>query len=367
MRVLHLAPLWFPVAADAVGGIETFTAGLIEGLDRLGCRNTLVASGDSRTAAELVPVMATNLVDMMAAGDAEEYSYYEQRQLLLALGRAAEFDVIHSSVGPGAYALSGVPGLRGRVLHSQHNPVTPDLGWFAGAHPDLWFSTVSEFQARALRDRGAGRCRVIPNGIRVDSFTFQPEGGGGLFFIGRIEWQKGPDLAVDIARGSGLPLTLAGPIIDEDFFRRAIEPHLGDQVRYVGKVDHLRKNELLGRAGCAVLPSRWDEPFGLVAIEAMACGTPVVALANGALPEVIDPGVTGFVARDEVELPALVSRALGLDRAAVRARAAARFDMPRVTSSYLHLYEEIAGASRRGPVGDAPEPPGHAHGSPRDR
>src|SRR5262249_11799475 len=98
--------------------------------------------------------------------------------------------------------------------------------------------------------------------------------------------------------------------------------------------------------GCAVLPSRWDEPFGLVAIEAMACGTPVVALANGGLPEVIDPGVTGFVTRDEGELPALVTRALGLDRGAVRARAAARFDMPAVAKAYFRLYQEITGARR---------------------
>jgi glycosyltransferase involved in cell wall biosynthesis len=282
----------------------------------------------------------------MASGAAEEYPYYEQHQLTLALERATETDLVHSVIGPGGYALSQVPGLRGRILHSQHNPVTRDLGWFASVNPDLWFSTVSEFHARQLRSRGARRCRAIPNGMPMSSYTFQPRGGEGLFFIGRIEWEKGPDLAVSVARRLGLPLTLAGPIIDRGFFRREIEPLLDGRVRYVGTVDHRRKNELFGRAACSVVPSRWDEPFGLVAIESMACGTPVVALARGGLPEVIDPGVTGYLAEDECELPALVTRALGLDRAGVWDRAAARFDMPRVANHYLRLYEEIAEASR---------------------
>jgi glycosyltransferase involved in cell wall biosynthesis len=179
----------------------------------------------------------------------------------------------------------------------------------------------------------------------MSSYTLQPRGGEGLFFIGRIEWEKGPDLAVSVARRLGLPLTLAGPIIDRGFFRREIEPFLDDRVRYVGTVDHHRKNELFGRAACSVVPSRWDEPFGLVAIESMACGTPVVALAHGGLPEVIDPGVTGYLASDEGELAALVTRALGLDRAGVRDRAAARFDIPRIARQYLRLYEEIVAAS----------------------
>jgi glycosyltransferase involved in cell wall biosynthesis len=346
MRVLHLAPLWFPVAADSVGGIETFTAGLIDELDRLGCRNTLIASGDSRTRAELVPVMPANLVETMASGAAEEYPYYEQRQLTLALERAGDFDLVHSVIGPGGYALSAVPGLQGCVLHSQHNPVTRDLGWFASVYPDLWFSTVSEFQARQLRSRGARRCRAIPNGIPMSSYTLRTRGGEGLVFLGRIEWEKGPDLAVGVAWRLGLPLTLAGPIFDEGFFRREIEPFLDDRIRYVGPVDHRRKDELFGRAACSVMPSRWDEPFGLVAIESMACGTPVVALARGGLPEVIDPGVTGYLASDEGELPALVARALELDRASVRDRANARFDIPKVANHYRQLYEEIAGASR---------------------
>ncbi len=344
MKILHLAPLWFPVSQDSLGGIETFLTGLIAALEKLGCRNTLIASGDSRTTAELVPVVPQNLYDQMRSGTAAEYEYYEQHQLLLALERAAEFDVVHSHAGWSAYVLSGTPGLWARVLHTQHNPVYRDQEWFVRQHPEMWISTVSEFQARRLWRQGAARCYAIHNGIDMASLTFQPRGGEGLLFIGRLEEGKGPDLAVQVARTLGRPLILAGPMVDEEFFDRTVRPFLDGQIRYVGMVDHHRKTELFGQAACVLMPSRWEEPFGLVAVEAMACGTPVVALANGALPEIVEPGLTGYLGRDEEALAILVTHALRLDRSAIRARAAARFDMPVVAERYHNLYTQIATA-----------------------
>jgi glycosyltransferase involved in cell wall biosynthesis len=283
----------------------------------------------------------------MADGTAWEYAYYEQHQLFFALRLAPEFDVVHSHIGSGAYALSGVPGLGRRVLHTQHNPVTADMEWFVRRHPDLWFSTVSEFQCQKLRAQGATRCHVIHNGLNVSAFAFQPRGGGGLLFLGRIEREKGPDAAVRVARALGQPLVLAGPVLDGGYFDCEIKPFLDDRVSYVGTVDHGGKSELFGRADCVIMPSRCDEGFGMVSVEAMACGTPVVALANGALPEVIDTGITGFVTRDEGELAGLVARALELDRSAIRDRVASRFNMPVVAAAYHRLYSEIA-ASQRG-------------------
>jgi glycosyltransferase involved in cell wall biosynthesis len=155
--------------------------------------------------------------------------YYEQHQLLLALQRASEFDVVHSHVGWGGYALSGALS-RPPVLHTQHNPVYGDQEWFVFEHPDLWYSTVSQFQARKFERCGATRCHVIHNGIDVSRFTFQPHGSDGLLFVGRMEEEKGPDLAVQVARALGRPLTLAGPIIDEEFFDQAI-PKRADPIR----------------------------------------------------------------------------------------------------------------------------------------
>ncbi len=342
MRILQVCPLWHPVARDAPGGIETFLAQLAPELEKLGCRVTLLASGDSRTPAELIPVVSQSLYGQMAAGTAAEYAYYEQHQLRLALGRAPEFDVLHSHVGCGAYVLSGLPGIDGRVLHTQHTPVYQDLEWFVRQHPDTWFSTVSEFQARKLWKQGATRCRAIHNGIDVADFTFKPGGAEGLLFIGRMEWAKGPDLAVQVARRLGRSLTLAGPIIEGEFFEHAVKPFLNDQIQYVGVVDHRQKNELFGQAGCVVLPFRGEEPFGLVTIEAMACGTPVVALASGALPEIVEPGLTGYLTQEEEALPALVTQAIQLDRAAIRARVTGRFDLSVAAQKYRQLYTRVA-------------------------
>lgn len=346
MRILHLAPLWFPVSRDAPGGIETYLPGLLSALGKLGCQCTLLASGDSSVEAELAPVIPRNLCAEMEAGTAAEYAYFEQHQLLLALELATEFDVVHSHIGGSAYVLSGVPGLGARVLHTQHNPVYPDQEWFVSRHPDLWFSTVSEFQARKICRLGASRCQVIPNGLDVTAFTYQPRGGDGLFFLGRMEEEKGPDIALRLARTLGRPLVLAGPIVDEAFFDRAIKPYLDDRIRYVGVVDHRRKNELFGQAGCVVMPSRVEEGFGMVSIEAMACGTPVVALGNGALPEIVEPGVTGYLASTEEGLAVASRQAFALDRAAIRDRVGARFDLPRIAERYCRLYENISTAAK---------------------
>jgi glycosyltransferase involved in cell wall biosynthesis len=334
MKVLHLGPLWFPVSRDAAGGRETWLAGLIGALEKLGCRNTLLAAGDSVVAGELVPVVPRHLVALMREQLAWEAAFYQEHQLILARERAAEFDLVHSHLSPGVFSFPG------RVLHTQHTPVWSDCQWFVKQHPDLWISTVSEFQARRFREAGARRVTVIPNGIEVATFTFQ-EQGSGLVFLGRIEHGKGPDLAVRVARQLNLPLTLAGPIVDNSLFETAIKPHLSEQIRYVGVVNHAQKNELLGGAACALLPFRGAEGFGLVSIEAMACGTPVVALANGALPEVVEPGVTGFLTADEHELGKLTVAALALDRRKIRERVSARFDMPVVAKKYMELYAKI--------------------------
>jgi glycosyltransferase involved in cell wall biosynthesis len=342
--VLHLAPLWLPVSEDAPGGIETFLSGLLAALEKLGCRNTLIASGDSRVAAEVIAATPTHLCAQMAAGTAWEYAYYEQHQLALALQHAPAADVVHSHVGGGAYALSSVPELRQRVLHTHHNPVTADLEWFVAQHPETRFSTVSEWQARRLRDRGAKHCEVIHNGIEVSRFALAPAGRDELLFVGRMESVKGADRAVQVAVELGRPITLAGPIVDDEFFHRAVAPFLSDRIRYVGVVDHRQKRELYGQAACLLVLSRQDEGFGLVAVEAMACGTPVVALANGALPEIVEPGVTGYLAGDEADVPALVEDAARLDRGAVRARVAARFDVSAAADRYRDLYARMGAA-----------------------
>jgi glycosyltransferase involved in cell wall biosynthesis len=347
MRVLQVCPLWFPVARDSHGGIETFLTHLVSALGKLGCEVTVLASGDSQVEAELLPAGPDHVGSLMKAGAAEEYSYYEQHQLEIALRHSSRFDLLHSHVGCGAYVLSAVDGLRGRVLHTVHTPVYRDMEWFAREHPEVWFSTVSHYQAAKLWPRRPARRRVIHNGIDPAGFPSRPGGGGGgLVFIGRMEWVKGPDLAVQVARTLGLSLSLAGPVVERRFFEQNVQPFLDARIRYVGIVDHRQKNELFRQADCVVVPFRREEPFGLVAIEAMACGAPVVALGRGALPEIVEPGVTGYLAGSEQELPDRVGAAITLDRETVRGRAVDRFDIGGVARRYLQLYEEMIDAQR---------------------
>jgi glycosyltransferase involved in cell wall biosynthesis len=347
MRVLQLCPLWHPIACDAHGGIETFLARLTPHLRRLGCEVTLLAAGDSDPDLPVIPATPRSVCKKMGAGLASEYVYYEQHLLRLALQQMNEYDVVHSHLGPSAYVLSALPGAAHRVLHTQHTPVLQDLQMFLGLHPNTWISTVSEFQARKLWSAGAQRCRAIHNGIDFSTFCVQDSSDDSLLFVGRMEWVKGADAAIRVARQLNRPLILAGPIVDSQYFAREVRPFLDDRVRYVGVVDHEQKRTLFGRAACTLLPFRGEEPFGLVSLESMACGTPVVALGNGALPEIVEEGVTGYLARTEDDLSALVRKARALDRTRVRDRAASRFDLATAAESYVHLYREMMGQRTR--------------------
>ena len=345
MRVLHLCPLWHPISRDSQGGIETFLASLLPALAKIGVESTMIASGDSTADAALIPACEKSLVGEMEKGRAAEYAYYEQEQIALAIRHAADFDLIHSHIGATAYTLSAMFSPARRVLHTVHSLVTGDMQWFVKRNPEIALSTVSELQAGKLRAAGALQCHAIHNGIDTAQFRFSSESGDGLFFIGRMEPVKGPHIAIEVARALGRPLILAGPVVDAAFFERRIAPNLGDGISYVGVVDHQCKNDLFGSAACALLPFRGEEAFGLVAIEAMACGTPVVSLAHGAIPEIVEEGLTGYLGNGDGSdgLADLVQRAARLDRGSIRARVIERFDISAGAVRYAELYEQVAG------------------------
>ena len=333
MRILEVAPLWFGIGPAGPGGIETLLAALIPALQRAGAEVTLVAAAGSDVPCPVVEAVEQPLYDAMENGDAWDPVPYEQHALRLVRDMRDDFDVVHSHLGAIAFGLGD-----GAVLHTIHSLVGSDLAWFAARHPATWLSTVSEHQAARLRAAGVARLRVVPNGVPFDAFAPGP-GGEGLAFLGRIEAAKGPDLAIAAARALGRELTLAGPVTDEAFFAAEVEPALGDGVSYAGVLGHREKSELLSASGCVLMPSRWDEPFGLVAVEAMACGTPVAARPSGALAEVVEEDVTGAVADDVADA---VRRAQRLDRSAVRSHAAARFGIDAVAARYLEVLEEVA-------------------------
>jgi len=338
VKVLHLAPLWFPVTRDSPGGIETLLASLIDEQIRQGTSVTLVASGDSHTAATLEAVLPVNAVDAMAGAGIAEYSYLEQEALARTLALADEFDVVHSHLGTSAFALSAVPALHSRLLHTHHNEITPDLLGFVSRHPDLWLSTVSRGAADQLRAAGGQNLDTVANGISTDGFPVNETPGDGLAFLGRIESAKGPDIAIHVAKEAGRALTLAGPIVDDAFFADRIRPLLGTTIEYVGSLGHDDKVALLASSICTLVPSRVEEGFGMVAVESMACGTPVVSSGRGALSEIVDDGITGYSAEPEAMVER-ITRAVHLDRLAVADHARRRFGIEHTAEAYLALYE----------------------------
>jgi glycosyltransferase involved in cell wall biosynthesis len=200
---------------------------------------------------------------------------------------------------------------------------------------------ASRFQAEAYRDRPS--LEVIPHGIDTTAFPFGERGQGYLLFLGRMIEDKGPAQAIEIARAADMPLILAGPA--DEGFDETIAPQVdGQQITYVGRVETEERNRLLSGAAALLYPLLYPEPFGLVVIEAMACGTPVLGTAIGAVPELVEPGLTGYLAPSWEALPELLPRALELDRRAIRERAVARFDYQRMVDQYETLYRRLAEA-----------------------
>ena len=199
---------------------------------------------------------------------------------------------------------------------------------------------MSRAQAAALA--GVGSPEVITNGIDMEAMPFSAAADDYLLVLGRIEARKGVDVAIDVARAARRRLVIAGRVADRAFFEEQIRPRLDDRVRWIGPVGGAEKMRLLQRARALLFPVQWEEAFGIVMIEAMACGTPVVALARGAVPEIVMPGENGAYAGDAAELPPLVDRVAALDRARVRASVEQRFSHHRMVTAYVDLYRRVS-------------------------
>jgi len=215
----------------------------------------------------------------------------------------------------------------------------------------LWFSAISRWMMQDVEE--IGTWRLVFNGVPLATYKYRPDPGPGapLAFLGRVEEIKGAHLAIEIAKRAGLPLVIAGnvPLEHRGWFDRNIAPHLdGERVTYLGTVNDAQKNALLGRALALLMPIQWEEPFGIVMAEAMACGTPVLGLARGAVPEVVEHGVTGFVSNDLDGLVGAVGRLGEIDRAACRARVERLFSDAAVTEAYLAVYRDMLTARADG-------------------
>ena len=330
-----------PVPPAQYGGIERIVHLLVEGLMRHGHEVVLIGHRDSRVSCELVPYPGRSQAPLDIVRNAGAVA---------ATVRRHHADIVHS-FGRLAYLAALARHPVHKIMLYQR-AVTPRS---IRAAVTL-FGRLIEFTACSRQQMAAVEAlacwHVVYNGVPVDRFTFQPEvpADAPLVFLGRVEEIKGAHLAVEVARRSRRPLVIAGNVEPEHrrYFRERIQPALdGRAVRYLGPVDDAQKNVLLGGAAALLMPIQWDEPFGIVMAESLACGTPVVGLRRGSVPEVVTDGETGVVADDLEGMIAGVSRLTAVDRRACRAAAETRFSDRVVVESYRRIYADAVCGSRQ--------------------
>jgi glycosyltransferase involved in cell wall biosynthesis len=339
MNIAQVAPLWESVPPKLYGGTERIVSYLTEELVRMGHDVTLFASGDSKTAARLEAIcpQALRLNSGIFNRDAPLIMLQER-----ALGGHGDFDVVHSHLDflgfPLArrHAVPVVTTLHGRLDLPELEPVFRE-------YAEMPLVSISDAQRKPLP--WANWHATIHHGLPRDLYTFHSGSEGYLAFLGRIATEKRPDHAIEIAKRTGLPLRIAAKVdpADENYFRSTIEPLLDHPlIEFIGEISDAEKNEFIGNAAALVCPYDWPEPFGLVLIEALACGTPVLAYRRGSIPEIIEDGVTGYVCESLSEMAAAVERVPLIDRRRCRAAFDDRFTADRMAQDYVALYERIA-------------------------
>ena len=342
LRIAQVAPIASAVTPTSTGSIEQLVFLLTEELQRRGHQVTLFATGDSQTSARLEATYPRGYGD---DPDLWNWQLHETMHVASAFERAREFDVIHSHVYHYALPFTRLTGTP--VVHSYHVIPDDDVVRLYARYREASVVAISRYQEGFFK--GSSSVAVIPHGVDIDAFPFRAAKGDYLLFLGRILRGKGVVEAVRLARLTGMRLVIAGPKNEEDdYFRSEVAPLVdGRAVVYRGPVSPGERNRLLGGAAALVYPIAAPEPFGLVLIEAMACGTPVAAFARGAVPEIVENGVTGYGADDLGSLAAVMPAVLALDRTRVREAAARRFDYRQMVDRYVRVYERLSPARER--------------------
>ncbi len=343
MRIAQIAPLHEAVPPKLYGGTERVVSFLTEELVAMGHDVTLFASGDSVTSAKLEPIWPRALRLDPAIRDP-----IAPHMLLMeaARRRADEFDVLHFHMDYWSFSMFSrqrtpfVTTMHGRLDLAELQPVF-------NTFPHVPIVSISDSQRGPLPQ--ANYVRTVHHGLPEKLLTPQPGKQEYLAFLGRIAPEKGPDKAIRIARAAGIPLKIAAKVdrVDQVYFDTVIRPMLADgSVELIGEINDAQKPEFLSGAVGLLMAIDWPEPFGLVMIEAMACGTPVIAFNRGSVPEIVEPGLTGFVVEDEMGAIGAVQKLHTLSRDKVRKRFEERFTARRMAEDYISIYRSLAGEQR---------------------
>ncbi len=338
MRIAQVSPLWESVPPKLYGGTERIVSYITEELVAMGHDVTLFASGDSETSAKLEAIcpQALRLNTGIFNRDAPLIMQQER-----ALGVSGNFDIVHSHLDflgfPVARrnAVPMVTTLHGRLDLPELEPIFREFS-------EMPLVSISASQRRPLP--WANWAGTIHHGLPRNLYSSHQKSDGYLAFLGRISPEKRPDQAIEIAKRSGIPLKMAAKVdpADRVYFEAAVEPLLKHPlIEFVGEISDAEKNDFVGNAMALVCPYDWPEPFGLVLIEALACGTPVLAYRRGSIPEIIDHGVTGFVCETVDEMVEAVAQLPLIERRRCRASFDERFTADRMARDYVALYERI--------------------------
>ncbi|WP_290856611.1 glycosyltransferase family 4 protein [Hamadaea sp.] len=349
LSIVMVAPPYFDLPPAGYGGIEAVVADLTDGLMAAGHKVTLVGAGRNGTLGELVPVWPGTLGDRLGDPAVEvEIALMTRRAVQKLIARRA-VDVVHDHTfsGPlnGAiYADLGIP-----ALTTVHGPAhEQNRRFYRALGTDVGLISISNQQRRLAPE--LNWVGTVYNGLRPNDWPYAERKQDYALFLGRYHPTKGAHLAIEAAHRAGLPLIMAGKkmeAVEKEYFEEVIEPMLGPDDVAMGVADAGQKRELLVNARCLLFPITWQEPFGMVMIESMVCGTPVVALRSGSVPEVVEHGVTGLICEDPEELPQALHDVTRIDPAACRRRVAELFSAKAMARGYAQVYQQAVESAGR--------------------
>ncbi len=342
MNIVIVAPPWFTMPPGAYGGIEWMCYWLIEGLSQRGHEVTLIGVESNQTSARH---FIRSYSEAPSARLGEPFPEVAHAAVAGKAIASMEPDVVHDHTLAGPLLAFARPA---PTVITAHGPVDGEIGtYYRLLSSAVSIVAISDAQRAMAPD--LAWLSTVYNAIPVEEYPFREDKEDFILWLGRMNPEKAPHIAIDVAREVGRPIVLAGKCNEpeeREYFRREIEPRLGPGVEWTGEAGTERKKDLLARASCFLFPVQWEEPFGIVMVEAMACGTPVVALRAGSVPEVVVDGVTGFICDEPSELAEAIGKSDAIDRHGCRDWVGRRFDVDAMVDGYEDAYAQAAGQGR---------------------